>query len=131
MPMKLAPDPTEEYFWTKWTISPTFTELVATFSLLSFTDLLATLRMLQMGVKEGNAVANWFLMHFGPPGLIVYKLLLVGLILGIAAYIHRQQPVLARRVLWGAILTMGVIALLHVAIIAGIASWVLAPGAGQ
>ena len=110
------------YFWSGWIDRYSYAQLAIVFVLLSVADFLATTRMMPHGIKEGNALANAALDLDGPAGLAVYKSILVIAVLGILWLVHRSNPRLARGVLWGGITVMGVIALLHLAIISGMAS---------
>ena len=106
------------YFWSGWFDGQSFRLLAFVFALFSFVDLLATIRTMATGtVKEGNALADAVLKHYGNPGFIVYKLLLVLVILGTTWVVNRTNPRLAHGVLWGGILLMAVITLRHLAII--------------
>ncbi len=109
------------YFWSDWFTGQSVGLLYTTFVLLSTADLLATYKLLLNGVKEGNALANYVLRVYGIPGMFVYKILLV-VIFGLSIlFISRREPRLAQLILWGGILLMGVIALIHLTIMLGLA----------
>ncbi|HEY3376313.1 MAG TPA: DUF5658 family protein [Armatimonadota bacterium] len=113
--------PKTRFFWSEWFRGQSFATLSVVFALLSFVDLLATLRMMPFGVKEGNALANSTLMRYGPVGMIAWKILLVALVILTMRMVDRTNPALARGVLWGGILLMAVIVLIHLALISGMA----------
>lgn len=109
------------YFWSGWFEGQSFGKLAAVFALLSFVDLLATLRTMATGlVHEGNALANSVLMAYGPMGFVAFKALLVLLVIGVTWVVDRSNPRLARGVLWGGILLMTVITLIHLANLASL-----------
>jgi hypothetical protein len=110
-----------KYFWSDDLAGPSFRDLVLAFVLISAGDLIATWRLLEMGaIREGNALANWVLHEHGGPGFIIFKLLLVALILGIAYYIHPRRPGSARAILWAGVLITGIVLLRHIAIMLAI-----------
>lgn len=111
-----------KYFWSTWFQGQSLRLLSLAFILLSAADLLATLNTMPHGVKEGNALAQTVLHLQGVTGFVVYKALLVTLALGVIWFVDRRNPRLARGVLWGAILLMTFIALLHLSIIGGLLS---------
>ncbi|HOF87844.1 MAG TPA: DUF5658 family protein [Armatimonadota bacterium] len=112
---------TPKYFWSDDLAGPAFRALAAAFALVSAADLLATWTLLEMGViREGNALANWMLREYGGPGLIAFKLLLVAIILGIAAYVHARRPGAGRTILWVGLLVTGAVLLRHIAILLAI-----------
>ncbi len=98
-------------------------QLSLVFILLSITDLVATVHMMAAaGVKEGNALADGILKNFGTPGFIAYKLILVAFALAIIWYVYKYRPQLSLLVLWVAVLLMGFITLVHLALMSGIAA---------
>ena len=107
----------ERYFWSGWFTGQSFALLAALYVLLSATDLIATLRLIPFGVQEGNPWARWVLDHYGTPGFIAYKALLVGIVLLITRVVSRSNARLAHIVLWGANIAMGYITILHIAIL--------------
>lgn len=107
------------YFWTDWLAGCSLKQLSVGFILLSLADLLSTVRLLQYDIiREGNIVAEVTLVNHGLPGFIIYKIALTALVLGVIWVIRQQNWLLARNVLWTALLVFGVIALRHVAIFA-------------
>ena len=111
------------YFWTGWFDGHSLTLLATTFILLSLADLVATLRLMTMGViHEGNALANAVWGLHGPVGFVAYKTVLVALIIALIGLLHQRNARLARTIIWGGILLMSVIALRHLAIIAALAA---------
>lgn len=117
-----SPPQPPRYFWSDWFSGQSLALLATVFIMLSVADLVATQRLLPVGVKEGNALAALVLSHFGHVGFIVYKLALVAVVVLACVAIDRRDPGLARTILWGGILLMGVIALIHLAIMAGFTS---------
>lgn len=110
------------YFWSDWFDGHSLALLSTTFALLSLADLVATLRMMLLGVvKEGNALADAVWIGHGPIGFIVYKTVLVTLIITLIWLVDQRNPRLARSVIGGAVVLMGAIALRHLAIMAALA----------
>jgi len=105
------------YFWSGWFTGQTFALLVVVYVLLSATDLIATVRLMPFGVREGNLWASWVLGQYGTPGFIAYKALLVGVVILSTYVISRRKARLAHIVLWGANIAMGFITILHIAIL--------------
>lgn len=105
------------YFWSGWFAGYGFSTLAMVFVLLSAVDLLATVRLLPLGVQEGNALAVTALRQYGLAGFALYKTVLVGVILLTLSLVERRNARLAHAVLWGANLLMTYIALLHVSIL--------------
>ncbi|HEX2948150.1 MAG TPA: DUF5658 family protein [Armatimonadota bacterium] len=110
------------YFWSGWFNGQSFAELAAVFAMLSFVDLLATLRMMSVGVREGNGLANSFYQAYGPAGMVVFKVALVAVVLLATGVVDKTNPRLARGVLWGGNLLMAVLTFIHLAIISGMAT---------
>jgi hypothetical protein len=110
---------TTHYFWDGWFSGQSFAALVGLFSLFSFVDLLATMRLvpLGVGVQEGNPLANYALDHYGAMGFILYKLMLVTLVIASCWLVHPRNARLANGVLWAGSLVMTAVALRHLAII--------------
>jgi len=109
---------TDRYFWSGWFEGHSLALLFMTFILLSLADLAATLRLMLAGIiREGNALANSIWQSNGPFGFIAYKAALVLVVLSAIWFVHTRNPKLARTVLYGGILVMGVVALRHIAII--------------
>jgi len=104
------------YFWVVWIEKTRMSDMMVAFGLLSLADLLATVRMMPLGIREGNAIADAALHAYGTPGFIAYKLLMVGVILSLVAVIDRRRPLTARTVLLAAIGLMGIITLRHLGI---------------
>jgi hypothetical protein len=92
------------------------------FVLLSFVDLLATLRMMSVGIREGNGLADIVYQAYGPVGMIVFKVILVAVVLLVTRVISKSNARLSHGVLWGGILVMTILTLLHLAIIGGMAT---------
>lgn len=120
-----APTPRErekpKYFWSDELAEPATRDLMTAFVLVSIADLFATMRLLAMGViREGNVLADRVLRDFGDRGFILFKLLLITLILGLAAFIHSRRPSAGRAVLWAGILLTGVVLIRHIAIMLAI-----------
>ena len=108
---------TPKYFWSDDLAGPAFRELVLAFLLVSVGDLVATWKLLEMGViREGNALANWVLHEFGGLGFIVFKFLLVAAVLAIAGYVHARRPGTGRAILWTGLLVTSIVLLRHLAI---------------
>jgi hypothetical protein len=110
------------YFWTGWFDGQSYALLAVVFCLLSFVDLLATLRLMSdgvsdSGVHEANKLANYVIQHYHTPGVIVLKLLLVLIVLFCTWGINLKNERLSRQVLWAGCLIMSVICILHLAII--------------
>ena len=105
------------YFWSGWFSGQSFVVLAALYCLLSITDLLATVRLLPFGVREGNPWARWMLDHYDIAGFIAYKLLLVGVVLLATYIVERSNKRLAHIVLWAANIAMGYVTILHLAIL--------------
>jgi hypothetical protein len=111
-----TPDPPRP-FWEAWASTVPAGHLYLAFVLLSAADLVATVRLVQAGfAREGNAWALGVLHLSGWTGLVVYKILLVGVILGALALVDRTRPRLSRVVLLAANGLMGAVALRHLAI---------------
>jgi len=108
----------ERYFWTGWFTGQSFALLAGLYFILSFTDLYATIRLLLFNgmIREGNPLANWTLLHFGTPGFIAYKLLMVFIVLGVLKLIERERMRIAHVLLWVANIVMAYVAILHIAI---------------
>lgn len=106
-----------QYFWVGWMAEQRFHTLLSAFLLLSLADLFATLRMLPFGIREGNALAEMVLLRYGAIGFVVYKCLLVLLIVALARIIDRRERRLAVNLLWGGILVMGYVSLMHLSVI--------------
>ncbi len=121
--VEVAPEehPTvQRYFW-HLPEGSSLPQLSLVFILLSITDLIATVRMmLTVGVQEGNILADWILKNFGYPGFIAYKIILVVFALAIIWYVNEHRPQLATLVIWAAVLLMGFITLVHLALMSGI-----------
>lgn len=111
---------TARYCWESWFTSQSFRDLAALFVLLSLADLIATLHLLPAGIQEGNLLAAGWLYAYGTLGFVFYKFAMVSVVLGAMWLVQRSRPELALRVLWGAVVLMGVIALIHLAIMAGL-----------
>ncbi len=105
----------ERYFWSDWFTGHGYRTLSWLFVLLSAVDLYATVRLLTVGGREGNALANGVLQQYGLPGFALYKIALVGVILLALYLVNQRNPRLAILVLWGANLLMTYIALWHIA----------------
>jgi hypothetical protein len=110
------------YFWTGWFDGQSYTLLAGVFCLLSFVDLLATLRLMpggmsNSGIHEANKLANYILQHYHTPGVIALKVLMVLIVLGCTWGIKQANERLSRQVLWAGCLIMSVICVLHLAII--------------
>lgn len=120
---------THKYFWSGWFSGQSFATLAGVFVLLSFVDLLATLRMILVtsqvmssAVREGNLLADTILREHGPPGFIVFKTAMVAVVIGAIWLVNRSNPRLAHAVLWGGNLVMAFVACYHVAIMTGLMS---------
>jgi len=50
---------------------------------------------------ESNPLAQWFIAHWGFRGMAGYKLLMTLIVVGIAEFVGRQKPMIARILLWG------------------------------
>ena len=116
----IAPAAEPRYFWSTWFKTESLFELYTLFVLLSVGDLLATLKLMSYGVREGNWLANWVLLHYHQPGFVLYKLALVGFLLCVVRVIWQQRPSTARTLLWAANLLMTVIILMHLTIMMGL-----------
>jgi hypothetical protein len=72
------------------------------FAFLSVADLGLTFRLLHTGggrIYEGNPIANACLTTYGWPGLMVFKLLSVLVVSGLALWIAQRRPALGGGVL--------------------------------
>jgi len=106
------------YFWSGWFEGQSYALLATVFTLLSFVDLLATLRMMPEGVREGNALADYVLQHYHKPGFIALKVTMVLIVLLCTWVVEQKNARASRLVLWAGCLIMSVVALRHVAIVA-------------
>jgi hypothetical protein len=115
---------TPRYFWSGWFDGQSFGLLATVFAIFSAIDLLATLETMATGVvREGNALADAILVHFGRPGFIVFKIALVLLVIGVTWVVRKPNPRLAHGVLWGGILVMAIVTLRHLAIMGFVATF--------
>ncbi|MHB9130269.1 MAG: DUF5658 family protein [Armatimonadota bacterium] len=106
------------YFWSGWITTPSIGQLEMVFLLLSLADLSATIKMMMEGlIREGNQLAATVLHFHGIYGLIAYKMTLVLIVITTTWIVSRQKPELATKVLWGAILLMGVIGLKQISVL--------------
>jgi hypothetical protein len=80
----------------------THVRYLAFFTVLSLADYGLTWYLLGRtggAAYEANPVANWWLQHFGWPGLALFKLTTVLLVSGLGVLIYRYRPSTARRLL--------------------------------
>src|SRR5262249_53364438 len=80
----------------------THVRYLAFFTVLSLADYGLTWHLLGRtggAAYEANPVANWWLQHFGWPGLALFKLTTVLLVSGLGVLIYRYRPSTARRLL--------------------------------
>lgn len=71
----------------------------AWFVLISALDVMLTWVILHLGGREANALAARVILHFGLPGLVVYKFLLVIVVICICEFVGRRNAETARKLL--------------------------------
>jgi len=89
------------------------------FIALSLSDLASTWWLLERSgrvVCEGNPVADWWLSHYGWPGLAGFKASMVLLVICVTTIISRQRPRVASRTLGFACATLALVMLHSVAL---------------
>ena len=70
--------------------------LYLAFITLNLLDLLITKMAIdQRGMDEANILAKGFLLHFGFPGFVIYKLFLTGMVIVLVEVISRKRPLWA------------------------------------
>ena len=79
------------------------------FLVLNLLDIFLSLVVFHLGGYEVNRVADYFLRNWGRLAFVVYKLILVFLVIGLAEYIGRRRRSSARLLLWFAIAMLTVV----------------------
>lgn len=69
------------------------------FVLVSALDIMLTWVVLHFGGREANALAERVIFHFGLPGLVAYKFVLVIVVVAICEFVGRRRPETARKLL--------------------------------
>src|SRR3954470_19643700 len=69
------------------------------FVFVSALDIMLTWVILHLGGAERNGVADRIIWHFGLPGLVVYKFLLVIIVVSICEYVGRKNHETGRKLL--------------------------------
>jgi hypothetical protein len=113
---------TTRYFWSSWFSGQSYGKLAVVFMLLSLADLAATMRLLPMGVREGNLLADRWLTQYGMLGFIFYKAALVAVVLMATWILARYRPNLSKTVLWTGLMVTGLVVIRHLGIVAGFAA---------
>ena len=83
----------------------------AFFLLVGVLDILLThFLLVRGGFRESNPVAEYFLNHWGPRGMVYFKCALMAVVCVTAQLIARQRLETGRRILWlGTLVTGGVV----------------------
>jgi hypothetical protein len=71
----------------------------AWFVLVSALDIMLTWVVLHVGGREANALADRVIFHFGLPGLVTYKFVLVIVVVAICEFVGRRKRETARKLL--------------------------------
>lgn len=69
------------------------------FVLVSALDIMLTWVVLHAGGREANALAERVIFHFGLPGLVAYKFVLVIVVVAICEFVGRRKRETARKLL--------------------------------
>src|SRR5262245_22314701 len=69
------------------------------FVLVSALDIMLTWVVLHLGGREANALAERVIFHFGLPGLVAYKFVLVIVVIAVCEIVGRRNREKARKLL--------------------------------
>ncbi|MCX7386646.1 MAG: hypothetical protein DWI22_05960 [Planctomycetota bacterium] len=88
-----------------WFVLASALDVALTFLVLHYSNS----GMTQGTFVESNPLAQWFISHWGFRGMVGYKLVMTLIVVVIAEFVGRQKPVVARMLLWGGTIVVGVV----------------------